>query len=218
MAFDFTPTQWREIRSAVFDGCAQPAQFDERGLLRVANRYLEARPQYRSASARSAAWKRAARLMKQTREALAIADPWGFFEKAQPLFEDPPRAPEYSVSAELERWQRFAALLADADLREWHPRIEFFREVLDYWTSAGGWLRFSRAGPTSRDPGKLGGPTVRYLRAVSDAVMGVDAPTLEGLRKILERCAAEFEGLLAAGGELAAEIEAARGARRGFAR
>jgi hypothetical protein len=211
MPFDYTAAQWQEIRSAVRDGCAQPAAFNEAGLLRAANEYVTHRPHYRSAQARAAAWARVARLVRQTREAIAAADPLGSWDRVARLFDDPPRLPpepEYSLSDELKRWQRFAALLGRHRGDERHPRAEFFQSVLDYWTDVGGWLRSSRAGPDSRDAGRPGGPTLRYLRAVSDPVLSKDALTPEGLRKVLLRCASEFEALLAVDAELASGVEA----------
>jgi len=182
MAFDFTEAQWREIRSAVRDGCAQPARFKERLLLGCANWYLDYRPRYRSASARSAAWKRVARLMRQTRAAMAIADP---MEHLGPVFED-----SVELDRRLERGQRFADLRgreAVAGVPLPRPRAEYFRDALSCWTDAGGRLRFSRVGPETKEHGRLGGPTVRYLQAVTRPVMKSEAPTLEGIRNIIER-------------------------------
>lgn len=48
---------------------------------------------------------------------------------------------------------------------------------------------------------------IRYLQFATYPVMGRQARTPEGLRKILERFASEFEGYVAADEELAAVIE-----------
>ncbi len=211
--FNFTGAQWQAILSAVRDGCAQPSRFSRAGLLRVVNDYLEALPRHRPPTARAEAWARVSQLMEQTREAILRADSSGAWHAAVHMFEDAPGvgapAEQYSILDVLDQWQRFASALARVvDAGERHPRILFFESVLDHWTDAGGWLRFSRSAPESRNAGKLSGPTIRYLQAVAAPVMWDQTPTLEGFRKILERCASHFEDMLANDEEMAAVAEA----------
>jgi hypothetical protein len=194
--FDFTKAQWQEILSAVLAGCARPALFPMAALLREANEYLLVRPHHMPAAAESAAWERVARLMRQTREAIAIARPLG--------------GGGGTICDDLDRWQQMAANWARniAGSKQCHPRSSFFEVVLNHWTAAGGFLKFSRAGSESRNKGKLGGPTMRYLTAVSGPVLGADTPSPEGLRKQIERCASEFEELLVSDQRWAAFLEA----------
>jgi hypothetical protein len=211
MAFNFTTTQWQEIRAAVRAGCAQPALFGEALLLSAARAYLERMPSYLAPSARAAAWRRVSRLMLQTRQALRVADPSAYIERCAPLFGEPPQAPELRISEALDRWRRVAAGMAGVNCNVVpHPRGEFLDAVFDAWVEAGGRLRLSRSGPDSPEPGRLGGPTMRYLQAVAGPVLAGDTPSAEGLRKILERYASRFERMLLVDDELAAHIEAAR--------
>jgi hypothetical protein len=119
--------------------------------------------------------------------------------------------PGCSISVLLEAWERFAAREARAlngFYGRLHPRGEFFELILTEWICAGGLLVVSRAGSESKQRGRLGGPTVRYLQAVTAAVMGFNAPTLEGLRKIIERWRAQFECVYCSDLELMAYLEA----------
>jgi hypothetical protein len=209
--FNFTPAQLEMIRQSVRDGCVQPALFKESLLLKIINRFREDGPHHLPPSARAAAWKRAARHIEKARQALAIADPQGWLDNIRQYAEGSQPTgspPSYSFSAELAWWQRFAEGTPADDPR--HPRLIFFQEILDCWAEAGGWLRFSRAAPDAKEPGRLGGPAIRYLQAVSGAVMGAAAPSPEGLRKILERYVLFFEEILGVDGEFAASMEAVR--------
>lgn len=184
--FDFTRAQWQTILSAVHDGCSQPPRFRADWLLRGARAYLANLVRHTPPSARAAAWKRVARLLGQTRDAILNVDRSGRLDRGGA-----------SISAEeLEWWQGVATEKASWELIADHPRTDFFGEVLSIWMEAGGRLRFSRGAPETRKAGQLGGPTMRYFQTVTGAVMGDAAPTPEGLRKILERYARQFENVL----------------------
>jgi hypothetical protein len=107
-------------------------------------------------------------------------------------FSDSGPAVHRRVLALLEQWERSAAVLhacfTEREMR-WslvereHPRMAFYRDVLTCWTGAGGTLRYSRH-PTSH---ALQGVLVRYLQAVTQPVMGDDAPKLETIRSLIDR-------------------------------
>jgi hypothetical protein len=198
--FNFTAAQWEKILSAVRDGCAQPSRFDAVELLRAANAYRQDHRLYRPPHERKEAWKRVAKLMQQAREALAVADPSGMLQSSTHLFfEDPNRATgKFSMLDRLEQWQRLATMLAEAaDDGQPLPRMEFLENALDCWAGAGGGLSFSRGGTESRNRGRPGGPTMRFLQAVADPVMAEKALTLEGLASNITRCEKIFKEMAA---------------------
>jgi hypothetical protein len=183
--FRFTAAQRQAIKSAVSQGCSAPHRFDEKQLLRDIERYRKNREIYRPASQRAEALRRAARLARQTSAALRVGDPWGIADLS--IFEEMDPAKRPSIHDYLDRLSEFAERLAKADLGERPPSVEFFEGVLAGWFDAGGKLKFSRGSPASRKAGHLGGPLMRYLDIIVGAVMSSDAPTAEGLRKIIER-------------------------------
>jgi hypothetical protein len=197
--FSFTESQWHEIREAAWDGCTRPWNLRKVFLTKVANTYLHEASRHLCPSERRAAWKRVARLLGETRAAIAVADPLGLREL------------EFSFDEQLDYWQRAARGFEGRSFGEPHPRAAFFKLVLDLWIFMGGGLGFSRASAVATKPGKLGGPTIRYLSAVTRAVMGDAAPTVEGLRRILERYRANFEESLLKNPELAVSRAEVRG-------
>jgi hypothetical protein len=64
-----------------------------------------------------------------------------------------------------------------------HPREEYYHGIIKLWIMLTGRLTFSRDSVTK----KPGGPLVRYIRAVTKPVMGKDAPTPEGIAKLICR-------------------------------
>jgi hypothetical protein len=68
------------------------------------------------------------------------------------------------------------------------PRMAFFRRVFRCWTEAGGALEFSRHPKTRNSRSRAPqGPLVRYVQAVTSAVMGNDAPMLETVASLIVR-------------------------------
>jgi hypothetical protein len=202
--FDFSRAQREAINQAVHDGCAQPGIFDFKGLLRAANRYKKEMATYRSPSARSSDWRRAAHLVEKARDAVACVDTYGLTDQFLVL----PDEANPSVMDVLSRLEQFALNMSRAVGHDRHPRACLSEEALDYWSSAGGLIRKSRA------PGNgiVGGPTVRYMEAVLGSVMDDDAPGLERIRQIIDEYATHLMDMLATDrdGELAAALEAAQ--------
>ena len=64
-----------------------------------------------------------------------------------------------------------------------HPRMLFFNQIAVWWFNMGGPFAASRNIKT----GAPDGPFVRFLQAVIGPVMGTDAPTPEGIYKIIHR-------------------------------
>jgi hypothetical protein len=63
------------------------------------------------------------------------------------------------------------------------PRMRYYRDLLELWTAIGGRLA------VSRDPNTqlLGGPTIRFILAVTGPVMGAAAPKREAIKAIITR-------------------------------
>jgi hypothetical protein len=180
--FHFADVQWRPIRYAVIDGCDFPSAFDEVSLQSGADEYLQKMRAYASPSVRKMKMKRLSKQLAQARDTLmtiarcdyeqlayyeaSFSRDCGWFFDQEDL--DAGR-PVINVMELLDEWTlRFA----DAD--GWyctHPRDMYFYNALELWEEAGGHFRFSRAKPGSQHQGRPGGPTIRYLEAVSRPLM-----------------------------------------------
>jgi hypothetical protein len=196
-AFDFSAVEWDAIEDAVRQGCAQPWRFS-RGTLRMfLGSYFEDWPHYSAPAERASSFRRAARAIKRARQAWAAADPSGTLDDLRlhgKQFRDLP--PDLSSISQLfDHLERFTR--AGGDPATWsrdrrHPRVALCWDVLFCWTLAGGALKYSRGKPGSDNAGRLGGPLIRYLNAVLNPVLRDQAPTLEGLRKIIDRYGPEI--------------------------
>jgi hypothetical protein len=64
------------------------------------------------------------------------------------------------------------------------PREDYYREIFAVWIDdLGGTLRLSR----TVDTHKLGGPLIRFFQAVTNPVLGAEAPALESIHDIVGR-------------------------------
>jgi hypothetical protein len=207
VSFNFTPSQWQEIRSAAVAGCTQPSLISREALTSIANDYLKEGSRHVSPYQRRAAWTRIARLLGEARAALASAEE---IEDPRRLLHIYAEARGPRILTQLDSWRQCALNMALYYAAMRHPRDEFFKGILRCWMESGGLLRLSRKSPSDRYAGKLGGPLIRYLRAVVEPVMGTGAPTSEGLRKIVERYAKEFEEWLSTDATEAAWVSAAQ--------
>jgi hypothetical protein len=189
-SFVFTNPQWTAIREAIEDGCAEPVRFQKECLEFTVELYLDIKAHYKTKKARVKAWERAARLAAEMSKAVACADPenYRYSEWLSNLLghERVSIKNSYSIANLLAQYQQFASDRASVEARLPQARLKklFYHDLLDLWLDAGGTLSFSR-----RDKG---GPTVRYLRAVTVPVMGKAAPQIEGWRNIIEDAVANF--------------------------
>jgi hypothetical protein len=208
--FNFSREEWREILDAVHDGCMLPSHFDAMHLLRGANDYLNEVASYQSPSRKRAAWRRAAGSIRRARASLVAADPLGEATKLGGLLFS--HSAKFSIVQILDGWHRFAEILSRDRDHGPNPRTDFFEGILDIWFEAGGRIARSRNSPAAPQPGRLCGPTVRYLQSVLRPVMKRDAPGPEGIRKIIEWYAASMEEMLATSEEFFADTLAIRSA------
>jgi hypothetical protein len=212
--FKYSTEEWAAISRGAQVGCVQPARLKRANLSRALKDYLKQQSVYRPPSANAKAWKKVARLMKQTRTAIDDADPDGSMDELIRLIaekEGDDGTTVESILDVLDRWERIAEVEMNRCIehpRAWHPRKKLYYDVFDLWTDAGGLFKISRGAPDSVRAGQLGGPLLRYLQAVLTPLMGEEAPTLEGLRKIIERYAADLEVGYAEDEELAVVTEA----------
>jgi hypothetical protein len=201
-SFNFSSAQWQTILDAVKDGCEHPSYFDAAGLLESVNRYLVVRSKYLSPSDTKKAWRRVAKLLEQTREALIRADPEFFL--CSHARRDEKFGNDYIESAKRSTLYFFDSQKMHAEdvirgrIRndERSPRIRLLEGALDWWIYAGGRPVRSRGAPEASNARALGGPTLRFLKAVSSPVMGSDALTDEGLERTIRRYASRLESWL----------------------
>jgi hypothetical protein len=201
--FDFSQEQWRAIMAAVNDGCVQPAFFNRAMLANCINWYLEDLPSYQRPSDRAAEWRRIAKALGKVRSAIIKANPSAVID--MPVGATQPKV--LAVEALLTECQKFAAESATFRGRP-HPSTQLYDFILDVWFDAGGRLSKSRENPLSPKAGAVGGPTVRYLQAVLTPVMRDKVPSPEGLRRIIDRIAAEWESSLPLNEPQVVKIEA----------
>jgi hypothetical protein len=178
-SFNFSETQWEAILGAVSDGCSEPSRFRMDALLNDVNGYLKNMPRHRPASKRAATWRQYARSVAEFRK-IAIDTYPGI------LWQESLGKSKYAKFLDaLEFCERIADSQAQAiqDRVPDNPRMVFFEAVVDRWVASGGRLGCSRD-PNTQAPA---GPLVRYFRAVTVPVMGADAPTLEGIYKMIGR-------------------------------
>jgi hypothetical protein len=195
--FDFTNAQWQAIRYAVIDGCDFPHTFEEYLLRCGANDCLQRMRSYPTPTVEKKKWKRLLKQLAQARDTLmtvarcdcgtaaylgVILDDDGWRVHPGELKAGGPSAK--NILALLDDW---IFLFADRAKHGWRPRDLYFYRALDCWEDAGGHFRFSRAKPGSQHEGRPGGPTIRYLEAVSRPLMGKGTPSAEALAKIIER-------------------------------
>jgi hypothetical protein len=83
----------------------------------------------------------------------------------------------------LENQRQFVRLWSKVAKVSDHPRDVYFQEVVRLWVIIVGRLAFSRDSATNEPRG----PLIRYLRAVTEPVMGQAAPTPEGTAKLICR-------------------------------
>jgi hypothetical protein len=212
--FDFTGAQWQAIRNAVLDGCDFPSAFHEDGLRTQARNYLQRMQNYNSPSVQRKKWRRVSKQLAQARATLitiarcdydriAYCDiAYRHDEWIVDWEDDAPASKD--ILAILDEWVGFCA---DRTRRCNHPRAVYFYWALDFWEHAGGHFRFSRRKPGSRHAGRPGGPTIRYLEAISLPVIGKAAPTAEAFAKIIERRARKPEILDPRLGKYLAKLE-----------
>jgi len=200
--FVFSGPQWAGIMSAVQAGCVQPEWFSRSLLLIAARRYRARRFSYRPPEAEARLLMQAAAYIRRARKALANTDPSllnNVLSVHGPLRRD-------SFFEMLDLIERFAT--SRVGKPSFHPRRALYQTVLALWSVAGGSLKYSRGAPSSQEPGALCGPTIRYFQAVLNPVMEGDAPTLEGMRKIVDRQAALHKKLRANSDYVAVRREA----------
>jgi hypothetical protein len=196
--FDFTDAQWQAIRNAVLDGCHFPLTFDDDDLRSEAQQYLQRMQSSGSPSVEKKKWKRLQKQLAQARGTLmtvascdyrefahckvflGVRDGWHFHEEDL----DAGRLPVINISAVLDEW---ILLCADRVKHCARPRDIYINQALCLWAWAGGRFQFSRAKPGSQQEGRPGGPTIRFLEAVSLPLMGKAAPSGETFAKIVEQ-------------------------------
>jgi hypothetical protein len=206
--FSFSKVERIAILGAVRSGCASPSSFNEKVLRFAATRYRNAQHPHRRPSAEAAIWRRRARIAAQFyrefHDAILVeeqehdlAPSGGRQHLAVMLLKVRLYRVENTFLSWLFEKQKTVSVmevvkrceqLAEQGVREMarhhnHPRKLFFEEICQVWISAGGSLAASRH-PDSR---VASGPLVRYLRAVTGAVMGVAAPTPEAIYKLIRR-------------------------------
>ena len=214
--FSYSDGQWREIGVAIKAGGGRALSEREREILKsIGQRYQghdrnlnssNFQPRRKIASEWEKVRKLALKLSQEIRSAQAMPkrdppDPFfdnHYLEEYGQLFGDGrgmtlqdllEKYAEHAAQTAILLRSKVTRISARYGRREpaWH-RLRYYRQVLAVWTNAGGRLAYSRSSSGSRKLGNVvGGPTVKYLRAVTGPVMGATAPKPEGLATIINR-------------------------------
>jgi hypothetical protein len=177
-AFNYSDAQWQAITFAFRDGCGRTLRLDEMVLLLdAANDYLKDLPHHQPAAKRAEMLLRRAKTATDFRRMLVEAENdlgWGSIEQEE-------RSKLLKLVDRFIQTQEVNAELINLGAHgPTHPRAVFFECIMGSWVSAGGRLR------RSRDiDGRVGGPLVRYIQAVTSPVMGKAAPKPETIFKFI---------------------------------
>jgi hypothetical protein len=202
---DYSPAEWAEIEKCVAALPGAPLTALDRRYLRNTGRFYQfdlaerKRGNYRTPSMRAKSWASLANALAKLRANLELAgQDWygvnwhkselsllnraghkprivkfGEFSDLLVEFENSVREFETPVA-----WRTPIMISSSGRLE---PRIVYFQQVLWFWTEhVSGELKFSRNADIS-------GPLVRFFRAVTDPVMGNDAPSLQSIPDIVKR-------------------------------
>ncbi|SIO49424.1 hypothetical protein SAMN05443247_06445 [Bradyrhizobium erythrophlei] len=173
--FDYSYEQWTAIENEVAK--VRPGSltdFERRRLLNAANLYLigSREPNFIKwhFAETSKRWKRVEKLSAELADAIA---------SGTALLAHTTREIE-RVPPALTKLREFAAVMSvDRVFRTRTPKQSFYVDVLKVWTDRGGKLGWSTNA-------QVGGPCVRYFKAVVRPVMGDDSPKLSYIKDIID--------------------------------
>jgi hypothetical protein len=172
--FDYSYEEWTAIENEVAK--VRPGSltdFERRRLLSAANLYLigTREPHFIKShfAEKSKRWERVEKLSAELADAIA---------SATAVLALAPREVE-RLSPALAKLREVASMLsADRGPLD-PPKRSFYETVLKVWTDRGGKLGWSTNA-------QVGGPCVRYFKAVVRPVMGVDSPALSYIKNIID--------------------------------
>lgn len=202
--FNYRPTQWRAIADQVARIAAPTEPFASMQLLEAANTYLD--ECFRSPRERAQEFEEIGRIAEHLRLSVASS----FAVDHESVAQVPPEW--LDRLEELERWAKHNEALFRLG---WSAKWRFYRTVLECWGNAGGSFRRSRSKPAERDGagggGQASGPTVLYVEAAVEPVMGDQAPGREAICKLIIRHRRDEEEMQR---EMERVLREARSARR----
>jgi hypothetical protein len=213
----YSEVEWTKINHEVKAVAKRGLSSREREFLEVAAWFYQqatetmSGPGFMPQKKRAQAWQKVSRLARDLRRSITIAQtasvgpPDRFFleryYRREELWEAYYRReegdeaqPGRSLSDLLAQCERDAVENAHSNTRalssDIHhereqdlPRMRYYRNLLELWTAIGGRLAVSRDPKTQL----LGGPTIRFILAVTGPVMGAAAPKREAIKAIIAR-------------------------------